>query len=122
MKRIMALAVAFTVFGGLAGFQRASAQTLAVDSYIEQHSQELRQVRRQVDVVARNETGSSQSRFAPVYDALVQAEQALAELRTAPESERPQRRLKLEEAKARALRLWRDFRLTSPAAEPANRG
>ena len=90
-------------------------------SYVDQASQELRQVRIQVDMTARRAPLAAQARFGVVYDALAEAEQALGELRSANESDVGQRRVQFEQAKAKALRLWRDFKIGVDSSAP-NRG
>lgn len=85
---------------------------MSLETYVDRSALELRQVRMQVDLTARQPNSGGQERFAPVYDALSDAEQALADLRRAAPSEKDQRLGKFEDERNKAMRVWREFHLT----------
>lgn len=84
-------------------------------TYADVVAQELRQIRQQVDTIGRKTPLAGQQRLAPVYDALLEAEQALAQYKTAPDLELSARKTEVETARSKATRIWREYRLTEPA-------
>lgn len=121
MKLFFTLGV--LIFGAVSvGFAQPSISTRAAEeAYIDQNAQELRQVRQQVDMAARSAPETAESRFTVIYDALDEAQQALSRLKNADKTEQPQRRRAFEEAKSKAVKLWRDFRLNEPPANKDSR-
>ena len=95
----------------------ASAQSttsnLGRESYLDRASQQLRQLRSQIDSVGRQSSSTAQSRFGPLYDAVASAERALADLRTASTLDQEARQADFERAKSQAVQLWNDFRISS---------
>lgn len=76
---------------------------------VERSGEQLKRVRQELDATARRLPLNVQNRFARVYDALSQAEQALVALKSAQPSEVEQVRSRLEESTAKALRLWHEL-------------
>jgi hypothetical protein len=110
-------------FVALAPAQQTSTSNLDRESYEDRSAQELRQLRAQVDAAARSAPQADRARFAPVYDALIQAEDALAALKTAAALDESSRRQEFEIARAKASRVWSDFRVTrSPDVNTAQNG
>jgi hypothetical protein len=79
----------------------------------DRNAQELRQIRAQVDELARRASQPGEARFAPLYDALSDAEDALAAWKIAGSVDVSQRLADYEKARAKLLSLWRDFKTTA---------
>jgi hypothetical protein len=115
MKPLLVFVSMFVLSLGLLA-QPSSTGMVERQSYADRNAQELRQIRQQLDAIARNTPLAGQQRLAPLYDALLAAEEALAEMRIASELDFQARRADMENAKARAARLWREFRINDLGA------
>lgn len=115
MSRLILLAAAVAALSPLAPAQQTSTSSLAREAYEDRLSQNLRQLRQEVDAASRGVPLPGQQRFAPIYDALNSAEQALADLKTSSALDQPAARKAAEASIARVRRLWSDFRLVVPA-------
>jgi len=85
----------------------------------DRNAQELRQIRAQVDELARRASQPGEARFTPIYDALSDAEDALAAWKIAGSDEASQRFSDYQKARAKLLSLWRDFKTSSGQAGSA---
>ncbi|PTY05582.1 hypothetical protein DB347_14510 [Opitutaceae bacterium EW11] len=98
--------------------QQTSTYSLAREAYQDRLSQDLRQLRQEIDMSARAAPQAAQPRFAPAYDALNTAEQAFAAMKTASNLEFAHARSAAESAIAKARREWSVFRLNQPERNP----
>ena len=86
--------------------------SLSREDVADRNAQELRQIRAQVDELARKASQPGETRFAPIYDALSDAEDALAAWKIAGVDDATQRLADYEKARNKLLTLWRDFKVT----------
>lgn len=100
----------------------ASTRPLARTTYEDKVSQDLRDIREQIEAVYEKTPQVGQAALASHLSALTAAEQALSDYRIASDTDLPARRADLEEAKARLARLWADYKQShlSDAAAASN--
>lgn len=79
-------------------------------NYGDRAAQQLRALRSDIEAVYRNTPLAGQSQLAPYLSAVSAAEDALAEMKTAGQTEFSARRADFEKAFARADRMWSDYR------------
>lgn len=120
MKRFTLLAAIFATLFSFAFSQQTSTSNIERESFADRSSQELRQLRTQVDIAARNAPQTAQSRFAQVYDAVAAAEDALAQVKTATELDLKKRRAEYETARSNAVRVWNEFKVSANAGAVSN--
>lgn len=89
-----------------------STSSVARQNYEDKASQDLRELRREVDAIYEQTPLAGQPALAPYVNAVAAAEQAFADYKIASDYDRAARQKDLESAKANAFRLWRDFRST----------
>jgi hypothetical protein len=124
MKRTLFLFSLLVSFGPVIGHGQASTTTtMEREVYADRVGQELRQIRQQVDEIGRKTPLAGQQRLAPIYDALLEAEQSLAMMKTANALEFTLRKSEVESSRSKVSRLWREYKLSSdtvPVAPPVN--
>lgn len=92
-----------------------STSTLGREDLADRNAQELRQIRAQVDAIARRDSQTVDTRLMPLYDALSDAEDALAAWKIAGPQDLTQRRADYDRARTKLISLWSDFRNTAGA-------
>jgi len=92
-----------------------STSTLGREEFADRNAQELRQIRAQVDQLAQRSSQTSDSRLTPLYDALSDAEDALAAWKIAGPLDVTQRRADYDRARNKLMSLWSEFRTTAGA-------
>ena len=96
----------------------SATTSVARQNYEDTTSQQLRELRRDVDSVYAQTPQAGQVALAPYRDALAAAEQALADYKIASTFDLPQRKKDLDTAKANAMRLWESYRRTHLTRSP----
>lgn len=114
MNQSLFFAALFSVVLTFAAGQTSTSNgsTLTKDAYFDRNSQDLRELRREIEGKYQDTPLAGQAQLAPYLNALASAEQALAEFKTAPEIEYSVRKNSYESAKARAVELWASYRST----------
>ncbi len=97
-----------------------STSSLGREDFADRSAQELRQLRAQIDELARRASQPSEARFSPLYDALSDADDALAAWKIAGPDEIAQRRADYDKARSRLISMWSDFKTTvgAPGSVP----